>query len=130
MKLTWKNLITTLLAIAGGVVVYAKYQNFSWALLGSWRSAVALLAFAGVSIFAFSNFNFANFSILNVGEMVLGVIAVGMATYGMFVASETMFYVLATSLGVLWTIDTARHIRHSIIGDDEPAYRNRHVPVH
>jgi len=128
MKLTWRDLVTTLLAIAGGAVVYAKYYNYSWAVIGSWRSAVAVLAAIGILMFAFSAFDFANRSILNVGEMVLGIVAIGLAITGLFVASSQIFYSLAIVLGVLWLVDTARHVRHSLMGSGTTLHR--HAPVH
>lgn len=128
MKLSWRDFVTTLLAIAGAAIVYAKYYDYSWAVIGSWSSATAVLAGIGVLMFAFSGFKFSNHSILNVGEMVVGVIAIGLAIAGMFAASSTLFYSLAATLGALWLVDTARHARHSWIGDED--YRASSFPRH
>lgn len=132
MKLSWKDFVTTLLAVAGGAVVYAKFYDYSWAGIGSWRSAVAALALTGILMFAFSSFNFANHSILNVSEMLLGVVAVGLALTGMIATSEPIFYILAVFLGVSWLVDTARHARHSWIGDEGAGTTtfHRHAHVH
>lgn len=118
MKLSWKDIVTTLLAVLGGVIVYAKFYNYSWAIIGSWQSATAVLAGIGVLMFAFSAFDFANHSILNVGEMFLGLIAIGLALTGMLFVSEPIFYALAGTIGLLWLVDTARHARHTWIGDE------------
>ncbi len=128
MKLKWQDLITTLLVIVGGVIVYAKFYSYNWAIIGSWRSATTLLLIVGFLMFLFSRFNFANLSILNVSEMVLGVVAILMAVWGIFVVNHFVFYGLATVLGVLWLIDTARHARHGTISSTPPY--NRHAPIH
>lgn len=130
MKLSWRDIVTTLLALAGGAVVYAKFYDYSWAVIGSWRSAVAVLAAIGVLMFAFSAFDFANRSILNIGEMVVGVAAIGLAVTGMIFASSTVFYSLAVALGVLWLVDTARHARHSWIGDEGMGTTTFHHHAH
>ena len=128
MKLSWKDVVNTILVIAGGAVVYAKYYSYSWSVIASWRSAVAVLAIAGILMFAFSSFEFTNRSILNVSEMVLGVVAVVLIVYGVIVVSQFAFYAVATVLGLLWLIDTARHTRHSIIGGGTTYHH--HAPVH
>jgi|SRR3989344_6920648 len=132
MKLSWRDFVTALLAIAGGAIVYAKFYNYSWAVIGSWRSAVAVLAGIGVLMFAFSAFNFANHSILNIGEMLVGLIAIGLALTGMIATSSPIFYILAVTLGVLWLVDTTRHARHSWIGDEGVGTTtfHRHAHVH
>ena len=118
MKLSWKDVINTLLAIGGGAIVYAKFYSYSWAMVGSWRSSVAALAIIALLMFAFSSFNFSNRSILNVTEMVLGSVAVVLAVIGVFMTSQFVFYSLASVVGLAWLIDTARHARHSWIGDE------------
>ena len=119
----------TAAAIGGAAIVYAKFYEYSWAVIGSWRSAVAVLFGIGLVMFAFSNFNFANRSILNVGEMVLGVVAIGLAAAGMVITSSPLFYGLAIALGILWLVDTARHVRHTIIHQDTTSFHH-HAPVH
>jgi len=118
MKLTWKDIITTLLVVAGAAVVYAKFYNYSWAVIGSWKSSVAVLALTGLVMVAFSSFDFSNWSILNVGEMMFGAIAVGLALTGIIATSEPIFYILAIVLGSLWLVDTARHARHTWVGEE------------
>jgi hypothetical protein len=129
MKLSWRDLINTMLVVAGGSIVYAKYYNYSWAGLGSWWGAVAWLAIIGLVMFALSSFNFVNRSILNIGEMILGVLAVILAIVGVIMTSQFVFYSLAVVLGVVWVVDTARHARHSIIGGGTTTYHHA-APVH
>ena len=114
MKLTWRDTISTILVICGGAVVYAKYYNYSWAVISSWRSATLVLAGIAVLMFLVNNFNFANRSLLNIAEMFLGIAAIVLAVYGALVISHTVFYALAAVMGAFWLIDTARHARHSM----------------
>ena len=113
MKLSWRDTVNTLLALAGGAIVYAKFYDYSWAMIGSWRTATAILAVIGLLMVAFSAFDTRNYSILNIGEMLVGALAVGLAVVGMIVTSSPVFYSLAIALGTLWLVDTARHVRHS-----------------
>lgn len=129
MKLSWRDIVTTLLAISGAAVVYAKFYEYSWAVVGSWRSAAGVVALIGLGMFVFSSFDFSNRSILNEGEKALGAIAILLALTGMIVTSQPVFYVLAATLGVLWLVDTARHVRHSILNQDTTSYHH-HAPVH
>lgn len=129
MKFSWKDIMTTLLALAGAAVVYAKFYDYSWALIGSWRGAVSVLALIGLAMFAFSSFDFSNLSILNLGEMVFGLAAVALAIVGMIMTSSFTFYTLAMVLGALWLVDTARDVRRSLAHADVTSFHH-HAPVH
>ncbi len=127
MKLSWRDGITTALAIFGGVIVWAKFYDYSWAGIGSWRSSVAVLGLTGLAMLLFSGFDYANRSILNVIEMIAGVVAIAVAIVGIFMTSSVLFYVLAGILGGLWLVDTARHAYHSMNGESTTYH---HAPVH
>ncbi len=128
MKLSWRDAINTLMLIAVGAIVYARHYSYSWTGIGTWQSSVAWLAIIGLVMFAFSSFDFANRSILNIGEMVFGSAAIILAVIGVLTASGPVFYSLAAVLGVLWLVNVARHVRHSVIGSGPAG--PRHVPVH
>ncbi len=128
MKLSWRDIVTTLLVFGGGTIVYSKYYNYSWSIINSWKIALLVLAIGGILIYAFNNFDFTNLSILNIGQMMLGVAATAITIIGLFSRSRTMFYSLAIVLGVVWLVDIARHLRHSIIGDDRTSTIH-HAPI-
>lgn len=128
MKLSWRDLINTALAIFGGAIVYAKFYDYSWAVIGSWRSAVAVIGITGLVMALLSGFDLANYSILNIVEMILGAAAIVLGVWGVLVASSVIFYALAGTLGALWLIDTARHAYHSLSGASTTTYH--HQPVH
>lgn len=131
MKLSWRDIITSLLVIGGGAIVWAKYYSYSWAMVGSWRSATAIIALGGVLLFAFTNFDFNNFSIANVIEMILGGAGLVLAVWGMTVVSHAVFYSLAATLGVTWLIDIARHVRHTAVeGGTQGSSTTHAAPVH
>lgn len=130
MKLSWRDIVTAALAVLGGAVVYAKFYDYTWALIGSWRSAAMILAVVGILMFTFSGFNFANRSILNVGEMVFGVAALVLAAIGSIVVSKPVFYSLAAVLAATWLVDIARHARHSMMSEEDSAVFHHHAPVH
>jgi len=44
MKLTWRDWMDGLLAVFGAVVVFAKLQDYTWWLIGSWKGALGVLA--------------------------------------------------------------------------------------
>lgn len=130
MKLTWTDFVTAVLVLFGGAVTYAKFYDYSWAMVGgSWRTAIAVIALISLAVFAFSRFNFANLSWLNVGEMVLLAAAIILAVTGMIVASSGIFYSLAGVMGAFWLVDTARHARHSWIDRPSTTFHH-HAPVH
>ncbi len=131
MKLSWRDIVTTLLVVGGGTLVWAKYYSYSWAMIGSWRSATAVIALGGLLLFAFTNFDFNNFSIANVLEMILGGAALVLAVWGMTVVNHAVFYSLAATLGLTWLVDIARHIRHSAIESGTQGSSTSHAaPVH
>ena len=128
MKLSWRDVITTAFVITGGAVVWAKFYEYSWALIGSWRSAVAVLGGLGLGVLLATGFDTENRSWLNIGEMIFGLVAAGLVLVGVIVTSSFLFYSLAVILGALWLVSTARHIRHSIMNDDTTTHH--HAPVH
>jgi len=50
MKILVKDSMATPLAVLGGVVMFAKLQDYHWWLIGSWRGALWVVALAGVFI--------------------------------------------------------------------------------
>jgi len=50
MKTIWRDTISALLAVFGGVVMFARLQDYSWWLIGSWKGALGVLAVTGLAI--------------------------------------------------------------------------------
>lgn len=132
MKLTWRDIVTTLIVIGGAIVVYAMYNNYSWMGLENWRDGIAAITVGGLIILLLSNFDFSNRSTLNVSEIVVGAIAVILAIAGILIGTQSFFFSLSLVVGILWALDTARHIRHSWLDRDThgSSLIHRHAHVH
>ena len=128
MKFSWRDIAVTLLAIAGGAIFWAKAYSYSWAVIGSWRSSVAVLALIGVLMTVFSGFDYRNLSVLNMTEMVFWAAGAVLAIVGMTGTNDTLFYSLGTIMGIVWFMDTGRHIGHSLLGSGKSGAH--HAPVH
>jgi len=51
MKTTvYQDSISALLAIVGGITVFAKLESYSWWLIGSWKGALGVLAVLGLGM--------------------------------------------------------------------------------
>lgn len=104
--------------LAGGAVVFAKLQEYSWWLIGdSWRTAVAVLAGAGLAALLVGTVGARaegthrnTFDDVEIGA---AVIALGLAVTGMIVTSELVFYSLAAVMGALWLTAIIRHAVHT-----------------
>lgn len=130
MRFTWRDLATTALAIFGGIIVDAKFYNFGWAVIDSWRSATAVIGLTGTLMAAVSGFDVTNRSTLNIIEMILGVAAIGTGMAGLAFGSETLFYALSGLLFILWAFEIARHAWHSAMGEDPASPYDHPAAIH
>lgn len=129
MKLSWRDVATTALFVLGVAVVFAKIYGFSWVILDSWRSAVAVMAVIGLAMVAINGFDLANRSWRNMTEIGIGVLAGIMAVIGLIVASPFIFYSVAVLLGVGWVISIVSHAQHSMSTDEHDATWNNRRPI-
>ncbi len=129
MKLSWRDIATAGLFVLGVAVVFIKIYGFSWIILDSWNSAVAVLAVLGLAMVAINGFDMANRSWRNLTEIGIGVVAGIMAAIGLVVASPFIFYSVAILIGTGWVISVASHVQHSMRSDDQPTTWNHRHPV-
>ena len=123
MKLSWKDVATTAFLLAGGAVVYAKFYDYSWAFIGSWRGAAAVLGALGLGLLL-SSIDYEDSANNSVAEILVGLVGLSVAAIGIIVASEMLFYVAASILGVYWLADISRHVWHSMgHGDDTASFQ-------
>lgn len=114
MNITWRDLITTILAAAGMTEVWAKFYDYSWWLIGSWRGAAAVLGGLGLAVLAVRLSELADMdNWVNFIESLLWVSAAGVIVVAMFVTSAGLFYTGAAVLGVIWLSSLVRHIWHT-----------------
>jgi hypothetical protein len=112
MRLTWKDGVSTVLAVATIGVALAVVQERGWPLLGSYRSGAVVLLVMGLGMCALGGSTvdkskthgpyFATMS-------VLGFFALGFAIWAMIADAEGPFLGLAITSVLMWLISTMHH---------------------
>ena len=121
MKLSWRDIVTTLLLAMGSVILYAKLQDYSWWLVGTWRGTVAALGVLGVAMCITAAGDPENRSILNRLETYLGFFAGIGIIAGLITGWQWIGLTLAATIGFLWLVSTVRHTRRSVLHIETPA---------
>jgi len=125
MNLSWRDTWTTVLAILGGAVVFAKAQDYSWWLIGSWKGAVGVLGVIGLLMLLLNVSELTDWrNWVNWTEAILWIAAAVLVVIGLFAASQAMFYSAATVLGVTWLAMLSRHSWHTT--HQHPTYMASH----
>lgn len=111
MKLSWRDVVATIVAVFGAAVVFAKLQSYSWWLIGSWKGALGVISVLGLIVAAFYTIDWVrNETMAPLGEMLLWGAAAVMAVVGMFVTTTKAEFVWAASLmGVAWLAQLSAH---------------------
>lgn len=111
MKLSWRDVLATVLALAGGVVVFAKLQSYSWVLIGSWKGALGVVSGIGLAIVtAYLIDWFRDETIVPLGEMVLWIAAATVAIASMFTTTtKAEFVSSAVLIAVAWLVQLGVH---------------------
>jgi len=111
MKLSWRDMVAGVLAALGAVVVFAKLQDYTWWLIGSYKGALAVIAVLGLAIFvtyAVELFSFATFAVT--GELFLWFIAATVIIGSLFTATTQFEFISAASLiGLSWLAEFSGH---------------------
>jgi hypothetical protein len=96
MKTLYRDIISAVLAIAGGVIVFAKLNSYDWWLLGSWRGALGVIAVLGLGALLTN--------IAEVVKMVDGAAATEFVAWS-FAAVVTITNLVAatTKAGLIWS---------------------------
>lgn len=129
MKLSWRDIATAALFVLGVVVVFVKIYGFSWMILDSWNSAVAVLAVIGLAMVAINGFDMANRSWRNLTEIAIAIVAGIMAAIGLIVASPFIFYGVAVLIAAGWVISIVSHAQHSMGSDGQATSWNHRRPI-
>jgi hypothetical protein len=127
MKLSWRDLVNTLLVASGAVIVYARLQDFSWWFVNSWRGTVTALAAIGVigAMVAYHDADSGTFlSRLEVWLYGLAVIA---GIFAVIVGWQWAALTFGGILGAEWLISTARHTRHTMVHENPTPYHGAYV---
>ncbi len=112
-KLSWRDVLASVLAIFGGIVVFAKLQSYSWWLIGSWKGAIGVISVIGVAIAATYLIDwFHNETMAPLGEMVLWLAAATVAIGSLFTGAATKaeFVSVGALTGIAWLAQLGAHM--------------------
>jgi hypothetical protein len=114
MKLSWKDIATTVLAIAIAVLMVAKLRSYNWdfwgaGLLDTWKSAAATIGVLGLGVLGFAAYDVDSNSNWTLFEVVLGLAVIGLMVTGLMMTSRLVFVALGAVSLVLWAVSTSRH---------------------
>lgn len=111
MKLTWRDALTTILAISVGAATLAVTEDWDWALLGSTRAAVGAVGAIGLVMCIVGGSRDVSpvKGAFGVVATALGIAAFVLIVLGLITGSESVLLALAGVIGFLWFITTLRH---------------------
>jgi hypothetical protein len=113
MHLSWKDLVTTLLAMAVAGVYYANSKGLNYPVISGVRGATVVLLIVGMFMCAFGSRivggGFTATPMLTVLS-ILGGIAFVLAIIGLITGNKTIFAGLAGLTLILWFVSTIRHL--------------------
>lgn len=114
MDLSWRDTWTTLLTFAGATEVFAKWQGYTWWLVGTWDHALATLGVIGLLMLLLNVAELTDWrNWVNWSEAILWIGTAALIVTGFFVAAQGMFYSAAIVLGVVWIGLLTRHSLHT-----------------
>jgi ABC-type Na+ efflux pump permease subunit len=110
--LTWRDVVTTGLAVFGAFVVLAVERGWDWPLLGSYRSSSLVLGAMGIAMCAVGGSTTKDMSFSDPfiqTASVLGFAALVFIVTGLVSPTRAVFLALAVTTLALWLIATIRH---------------------
>jgi hypothetical protein len=122
MRLTWRDGVTTVLAVAVVLATMAVVEEWGWPLLGSYRAGGVVLLVLGFGMCALSGSSQTTSmrSPYTVTTSILGVLALGFAIWAIIADTQAPFVALAIDIVLLWLVSTMHHAIGSP-GRREPA---------
>lgn len=111
MAITWKDGITTVLAVASYGLYYAMSNNIRLPIVSGYRVAVFIMLLIGVAMCAFSSPDTAKAGSPFISiATVLGITSLALVVYGLITGSKDAFMLLTFVIIVLWIVATLRHL--------------------
>jgi hypothetical protein len=131
MRLTWRDGVAALFAVAVALITLAVTQSWGWPLLGSYRAGIVSLLVVGVPMCLIGGYAFWDSPAFNHPSLIpkdpfltvaaaLGVAAAALVVVGLIAATQTLFVSLAGVIGALWIIATMHHAVEERPGIDVP----------
>jgi len=104
MNTTWRDFASTALVTAGGVIMFAKLQEYSWWLIGSWKGALGVLAAFGAGLLIINIQQLLQFeTVANAIEIIVWAGAIAMVTTSMLVTTTKAEFIVSGALfGIIW----------------------------
>ncbi|HYZ13658.1 MAG TPA: hypothetical protein VFA08_08655 [Actinomycetota bacterium] len=111
MRLTWRDGVTTILAVLVGAATLAVTDDWGWALLGSTRAAIGAVGAIGLSMCIIGGSRDASpvRGAFGVVAAAFGIAAFILIVLGLITGSESLLLALAGVIGFLSFITTLRH---------------------
>ena len=109
MKLSWRDLLTTIFLAAAALVLVAKLRNYDWDFMSTWKSAIGAMAVIGGFMVVFDEADFTKLNYWSAVEGVLVLSGIGLMIAGLLVASKALFIILGANILAFWLISVTRH---------------------
>lgn len=110
MTLSWKDLVTTFLAVITASFAYFYIQGFQFPFVTGYRVASLVIVVLGIMMCAFGSGSNASPSMwINVAN-VLGILTVVVAIIAMIMGTKAIFLALVGIVLSLWLVATIRHL--------------------
>jgi hypothetical protein len=112
MKFSGRDIVASLSALLGAVVVYASLQNYTWWIVDNWKRSLVMVTLLGLVIFAVYFVDWVKHeSLTELSEIALWIIA-GTVTLGsLFVeTTKTEFLWSASLIGLAWFVQLCVHL--------------------
>lgn len=113
MSLTWKDLVTTVLAVMTAGLYYSMSKGITLPLIAGYRSAIIALGIIGIGMCALSGGNTAPSGPFIILASVGGIVALILIVYGLITGTKFAFILLTVTILVLWAGATLRHLLSS-----------------
>ncbi len=110
MVLTWKDLVTTILAILVAAFTYLMVKGYEFPIITGYRSAILVLLGLGIGMCALSSVGPGVGGPWIILASALGVLSLVLIVAGLIMGTKLMFLAVAGTILALWLIATTRHL--------------------
>jgi hypothetical protein len=112
MRLTWRDVVSTVLVLAGLVMGLSVIEGWGWPLLGGVREGIVAAGIAGVGACVLGSSLERSYVAdpFGVVTMVIGMAALAIAIVGgLLMGTQEFLLALILTMGMLWLLATVRH---------------------
>lgn len=109
MALTWKDLVTTIMALFIASFAYLMVTGYKFPLISGYRWATLILLILGIGMCALSSAQGVGGIYITIASG-LGIVALILIIAGFIFATKTIFLLTAGVIILLWALATFRHL--------------------